>query len=177
MATVGQNFLTLKDWYSQQEGGKVTSTIIDLFVQSNTLLEDAITLECNDGTTHKTTVRNGLPEPEFRKFYQGVACQKGDYTQVTDETSMLDDYSLVDKKLADLNGNTNQFRLNEAEAHIQGMNNKVQTNIFYGNKGTNDAAFDGLATRYNKISAASAGFPDGVLGANILSSPTSSPIL
>ena len=46
---------------------------------------------------------------------------------------MLDDYSLVDKKLADLNGNTAQFRLNEAEAHIQGMNNKVQTNIFYGN--------------------------------------------
>jgi len=154
MATVGNTYLTLKDMYSQMEGdGKVTATIIDLFVQSNTLLEDAITLECNDGTSHKTTVRNGLPDPEFRKFYQGVKCQKGDYTQVTDTTSMLDDYSLVDKKLADLNGNTNQFRLNEAEAHIQGMNNKVQTNVFYGNQGQNDAAFDGLATRYNKISS------------------------
>lgn len=153
MATVGNTYLTLKDMYNQTEGGKVTATIIDLFVQSNALLEDAVTLECNDGTTHKTTVRNGLPEPEFRKFYQGVKCQKGDYTQVTDETAMLDDYSLVDKKLADLNGNTAQFRLNEAEAHIQGMNNKVQKNIFYGNKGTDAAAFDGLATRYNKISS------------------------
>ena len=163
MATVGNTYLTLKDMYSQMEGGQVTSTIIDLFAQSNVLLEDAVTLECNDGTSHKTTVRNGLPEPEFRKFYQGVKCQKGDYTQVTDDTSMLDDYSLVDKKLADLNGNTKQFRLNEAEAHIQGMNNKVQTNIFYGNRGTNDAAFDGLATRYNKISSTK-----GTIGYQIL---------
>lgn len=152
MATVGNTFLTLKDKYSQMEGGKVTATIIDLFAQSNTLLEDAITLPCNDGSTHKTTVRNGLPELEFRKFYQGVKCSKGDYTQITDSTSMLDDYSLVDKKLADLNEDKNQFRLNEAEAHIQAMNNKVQTNVFYGNKGVDDAAFDGLSVRYNKIS-------------------------
>ena len=32
MALVGKSYLNLKDWYSQQEGGKVTSTIIDLFV-------------------------------------------------------------------------------------------------------------------------------------------------
>ncbi len=154
MATVGNTYLTLKDMYSQMEGdGKVTATIIDLFVQSNTILEDAVTLPCNSGTFHKTTVRNGLPEPEFRKFYQGVKCQKGDYTQVTDATAMIDDYSLVDKKLADLNENKAQFRLNEAEAHIQGMNNKVQKNFFYGNKGKEDAAFDGLSVRYNKISS------------------------
>ena len=154
MATIGNTFLTLKDMYSQMEGdGSVTATIIDLFLQSNSILEDAVTLECNDGTSHKTTVRNGLPEPQFRKFYQGVPCQKGDTTQVTDTTAMLDDYSLVDKKLADLNGNTNQFRLNEAAAHIQGMNDVVQRNFFYGNKGKNDAAFDGLAIRYNDISS------------------------
>ena len=154
MATVGNTFPTLKDMYSQMEGdGKVTATIIDLFVKSNAILEDAVTLECNNGTSHKTTVRNGLPEPQFRKFYQGVKCQKGEYTPVEDDTAMLDDYSLVDKKLADLNGNTNQFRLNEAESHILGMNNTVQKNIFYGNKGKNSAAFDGLATRYNQISS------------------------
>lgn len=154
MATKGNTYPSLKDYYSQLEGdGKITSTLIDLFVKSNTMLEDAVTVECNDGTSHKTTVRNGLPEPEFRKFYQGVASTKGDYTPVTDTTAMLEDFSKVDKKLADLNGNTNQFRLNEADAHIQGMNNKVQENIIYGNKGKDAAAFDGLATRYNKISS------------------------
>ena len=131
MATIGKSYLTLKDMYSQMEGdGKVTATIIDLFKTSNVLLEDAIAVECNDGTSHKTTVRNGLPSPQFRNFYQGVECQKGDYTSVTDTTSMLDDYSLVDKKLADINGNTAQFRLNEAEAHIQGFTViKVKINL------------------------------------------------
>ena len=153
MATKGNTYPSLKDYYSQLEGdGKITSTIIDLFVQSNTILEDAIAIECNDGTNHKTTVRNGLPEPQFRKFYQGAKCTKGEYTTVTDGTAMLSDYSNVDKDLADLNGNTNQFRLNEADAHIQGMNNTVQENIIYGNKGKNASAFDGFATRYNQIS-------------------------
>lgn len=165
MATVGNTFLTLKDMYSQMEGdGKVTATIIDLFVQSNPMLEDAIAVECNDGTNHKTTVRNGLPEPQFRKFYQGVKNSKGEYTQVTDTVGMLSDYSNVDKELADLNGNTNQFRLNEATAHIQGMNNVVQENIIYGNKGKNSASFDGFATRYNTISTT-----PGDLGYQVLS--------
>lgn len=152
MSLVGKSYLNLKDHYAQQEGGQITSTIIDLFVKSGVLLEDAIAVECNDGTSHKTTVRNGLPEVEFRKFYQGTAPTKGEYTQVTDKTAMLDAYSVIDKKLADLNGNTAQFRLNEAQAFIQAMNDKVQTNVFYGNKNTNDSAFDGLSVRYNEIS-------------------------
>lgn len=164
MATIGKNFLTLKDMYSQMEGdGKVTAAIIDLFVSSNAILEDAIAVECNQGTSHKTTVRNGLPQPQFRKFYQGVECQKGDYTPVTDSTAMLDDYSEVDKKLADINGNTAQFRLNEAEAHIQGMNKTAKTNIFYGSKDKNASAFDGLATRYNKLST-----KEGELGYQVI---------
>ena len=53
MATIGKNFLTLKDMYSQMEGdGKVTAAIIDLFVSSNAILEDAIAVECNQGTSH-----------------------------------------------------------------------------------------------------------------------------
>ena len=164
MATIGQNYLTLKDMYAQMEGdGKVTAAIIDLFMSSNAILEDAIAVECNQGTSHKTTVRNGLPQPQFRQFYQGVECQKGDYTPVTDSTSMLDDYSEVDKKLADINGNTAQFRLNEAEAHIQGMNKTAKTNIFYGSKDKNASAFDGLATRYNKLST-----KEGELGYQVI---------
>ena len=153
MALMGETYLNLKDTLAQQENGTVTATIIDLFAESNVLMDDAIVMECNDGSSHKTTVRNGLPEVEFRKFYQGVKNTKGEYTQVTDTTSMLAAYSLIDKALADISKNPNQLRLNEADAHIQSMNNKVQTAFFYGNKKTEDAAFDGLATRYNNISA------------------------
>ena len=113
MALVGNTYLTLKDHFAQKENGKITNTIVDLLVQSNVLLEDAVVRECNEGSTHKTTVRNGLPEVEFRKFYQGVSASKGEYTQITDTTGMLEVYSQVDKALADLEGDTQQFRINE----------------------------------------------------------------
>ena len=80
MATIGQDYLTLKDMYAQMGAdGKVTAALIELFMTSNAILEDAIAVECNEGTSHKTTVRNGLPEIQFRNFYQGVKCTKGDY--------------------------------------------------------------------------------------------------
>ena len=152
MSVVGNTYLTLKDKFAQKENGRIATTIIDLLSQSNVILEDAVVRECNEGSTHKTTVRNGLPEVEFRKFYQGVASSKGEYTQITDTTGMLEVYSQVDKSLADLEGDTQQFRMNEAQAFLESMNNTVQENIFYGSKATNPAGFDGLAVRYNKIS-------------------------
>ena len=152
MATVGNTYLTLKDKFAQKENGKIATTIVDLLAQSNVLIEDAVVRECNEGSTHKTTVRNGLPEVEFRKFYQGVSASKGEYTQITDTTGMLEVYSQVDKSLADLEGDTDQFRMNEAQAFLESMNNTVQENIFYGSKATNPAGFDGLSVRYNKIS-------------------------
>ncbi len=152
MGVVGNTYLTLKDKLAQKEGGKITNTIIDLLAQSNEILEDAVVRECNNGSSHKTTVRNGLPDLEFRQFYQGVSCSKGEYTQVTDTTGMLEAYSQVDKALADLEDDTNQFRLNEATGFIEAMNKTVSENLFYGVKATNPAGFDGLATRYGKIS-------------------------
>lgn len=152
MAVIGNTYLTLKDKLAQTENGRAATAIVDLLAQSNALIEDAIVRECNEGSTHKTTVRNGLPEVEFRKFYQGVASSKGEYTQITDTTGMLEVYSQVDKSLADLEGDTQQFRMNEAQAFLESMNNTVQHNIFYGSKATNPAGFDGLSPRYNKIS-------------------------
>ena len=153
MATVGETYLTLKDKFSQMEDGKITNTVIDLLSMSTPLIEDAVVVECNNGANHKTTVRNGLPEVEFREFYGGVPCSKGSYTQISDATGMLEVYSEVDKKLADLNADKEQFRLNESQGFLEAMTQRVEREIFYGNKKTNPAGFDGLANRYNKISS------------------------
>jgi len=154
MATVGNTYLTLKDKLAiKTDGINGPAGIISILAQTNTIIEDAAVRECNEGSTHKTTVRNGLPEVEFRKFYQGVSSSKGDYTQITDSTGMLEVYSQVDKALADLENDSDAFRANEAQAFLESMSNTVQENIFYGSKATNPAGFDGLAVRYNKISA------------------------
>ena len=48
MATKENTFPTLKDYYSQLEGGEITATIIDMNVSANPMLEDAVVIECND---------------------------------------------------------------------------------------------------------------------------------
>lgn len=162
---VGDTYLTLKDKYAQTENGKVTATIIDLLSMTTPIVEDAVVKECNSGAVHKTTVRNGLPEVEFRQFYDGVPCSKGNYTQVTDATGMLEAYSEVDKSLADLNADTNQFRLNESQGFLEAMTQRLEREFFYGNKKTNPAGFDGLANRYNKISSDSKSIGSRVIDA------------
>ena len=50
--------------------------------------------------------------------------------QVTDSIGMLETYAEVDKSLADLNGNTDEFRLSEDRAFIEAMNQAMAQTLF-----------------------------------------------
>jgi hypothetical protein len=65
----------------------------------------------------------------------------------------LEAYAEVDKKLADLNGNTAAFRLSEDRAHIEGMNQEFASTLFYGNEATAPEEFTGFGPRFNDQSA------------------------
>ena len=131
-------------------------TIVELLGQSNEILDDMVFQEANGTTGHRTTVRTGLPAPTWRKLYGGVQPTKSTTAQITDSMGMLEAYAEVDKALADLNGNTNEFRLSEDRAHIEGMSQEMADTLFYGNEGTEPEAFTGLAPRYNSLSAGNA---------------------
>ncbi len=150
---VGTNYLTLADLAKREfgENDKETS-IIDLLSQTNTLLEDANVVECNNGTSHKSVIRTGLPSATWRKLYGGVAPSKSTTAQVTDSCGMLEAYSEVDKDIADMAKAKEQFLLDEASAFLEAMNQECQDNIFYGNLGTSPEKFDGLAVRFGNIS-------------------------
>ena len=70
---------------------------------------------------------------------------------------MLEAYAEVDKALADLNGNTADFRLSEDRAHIEGMNQEMAQTLIYGNAGTEPEAFMGFGPRFNDQSAENGG--------------------
>ncbi|MGD9156927.1 MAG: hypothetical protein PVG39_00845 [Desulfobacteraceae bacterium] len=123
----------------------------ELLTQYNPILEDIPLVEGNLPTGHRVTVRNGLPTPVWRKFYQGVTPTKGKTTQVDDTIGMCEDYGEVDKDLADLNGNTSEFRLQEDTAHIEGMSQELASTIFYGDTDVDPEKFNGLAPRYDAI--------------------------
>src|SRR5690606_33519005 len=153
MATLAVSNPTLLDLAKMLDPDGKIAAVVEILNQTNEILDDMTWVEGNLPTGHRTTVRTGLPAPTWRKLYGGVQPTKGNTAQVTDNCGMLEAYAEVDKALADLNGNTNEFRLNEDRAHIEGMNQELAETLFYGNEGTEPEAFTGLAPRYNDLSA------------------------
>jgi hypothetical protein len=154
MATIGSNVLTLADWAKRLDPEGKTSTIVELLSQTNEILEDMLWKEGNLPTGERTTVRTGLPSAAWRLLNQGVQPSKSTTAQIDEACGMLEAWSEVDKDLAMLNGNTSSFRLSEAQAFIEAMNQEMAQTVFYGNSGTAPEEFTGLAARYSSLSAA-----------------------
>lgn len=149
MATLGSNVLTLADWAKRLDpDGKVPS-IVELLSQTNQLLDDMLWMEGNLPTGHRTTVRTGLPTVAWRLLNQGVQPSKSTTAQIDEQCGMLEAWSEVDKDLAMLNGNTAAFRLSEAQAFIEAMNQEMAQTLFYGNSGIAAEEFTGLSVRYS----------------------------
>jgi hypothetical protein len=144
--------------------GKVQA-IAELLNQTNEVLDDMLWKEGNLITGEKTTVRTGLPSATWRKLNYGVQPTKSTTKQITDACGMLEAYAEVDKKLADLNGNTPEFRLSEDRAFLEGMNQTMALTLFYGDTSVNPERYMGLSPRYSLTTASS--------GANILSAGAS----
>lgn len=151
--TIGNTAPTLIDLASRMTKDGNIDVIVEMLAETNEIIQDIPMVEANDGTTHKTTVRSGLPTVAWRLLNYGVQPSKSTTVPVKDSTGMLESYAEVDKALADLNGNTNEFRLSEDRAFIEAMNQSYADTLIYGNVGTNPERFHGLAPRYSLKSA------------------------
>jgi hypothetical protein len=161
--TVGGSALTYADWAKRMDDGYRVAMIIELLSQTNEILEDMLVVEGNLPTGHKTTVRTGLPQATWRVLNTGVPNAKSTTAQITDACGNLETYSVIDKDVADLNGNTAEFRLSEVKAFLEGMSQQVAATIIYGNQSVNPERFTGLAPRYSTKTAASAATAANVL--------------
>jgi hypothetical protein len=157
MATLSSTALTLAEWATRLDSGGKPAAVIEMLGQTNEMLTDMLWMQCNDGTAHKTTVRTGIPQATWRLLNYGVAKAKSTTAQVKDATGMLETYSDIDKSLADLNGNTAEFRMGEDMAFIEGMNQQMQATVIYGSTLTSPERFTGLTPRFNAIAGAASG--------------------
>ena len=154
MPTVGQTFLTLADLYKRTDTKGVVQDIIELMAETNPILDDAIVKECNEGATHLTTMRTGLPSATFRKLYKGTQPSKSTTKQVRDTVGMAEAWSEVDAKLIELAGaDGRKVRLTEATAFIEALNQAMAQRIFYGNTVTDPEEFLGLSPRFSSLGA------------------------
>lgn len=152
MATLTATNPTLLDFAQAQDPDGSIAGVVEILNQTNEVIPDISFVEGNLPTGHRTVIRTGLPGVTWRKMYQGVQPDKSQRAQVTESCGMLEAYNEVDKALADLNNNTNEFRLSEARAQLEAMSQELATTIFYGNIATNPERFEGLSTRYNSLS-------------------------
>src|SRR6266481_7030960 len=163
MAIIGNVALTYADWAKRMDDGYHVASIIELLSQTNEILDDMIVMEGNLPTGHKTTVRTGLPQATWRLLNQGVPNAKSTTAQITDTCGNLETYAVIDKDIADLNGNTAQFRLSEVKAFLEGMSQQVAASVIYGNQHVNPERFTGFAPRYSTLTTANSQTANNVL--------------
>jgi hypothetical protein len=163
MAVLGATYLTLADWAKRVEDDGRMSIIVDLLSQTNEMMDDMLWAEGNQTDGFKTTVRTGLPSGTWRMLYQGVTPGKSTTAQITERTGNLEAYSVIDKDLADLNGNTSEFRLGEDAAFYEGMTQQMQAAVLYSNSLATPAQIMGLAPRYNTLNTSNAETANNVI--------------
>lgn len=153
MAVKGGNALTLTDWAKRQDPNGKPARIVEMLSQTNEILDDMLWLEGNLPTGHRTTTRTGLPRGAWRALNAGIPSEKSTTAQIDETCSLLEALGVVDEKLAELNGNTAEFRLSENAAFIEGLNQTMATAVFYSNSLLDPNTPLGLSPRYNDSTA------------------------
>ena len=126
MATIGNLAITYADWAKRMDDNYKVANIIEILSQTNEILDDMLVMEGNLPTGHKTTIRTGLPQATWRLLNAGVPNAKSTTAQIVDTCGNLETYAVIDKDIADLNGNTADFRLSEVRAFLEGMSQQLR---------------------------------------------------
>lgn len=153
MPTIGNMYPTLTDVAKRLDPDGKVAKVVEMLAQQNEMLAEMPFYEGNLPTGHRTTVRTGLPAAAWRLFNQGVQPTKSTTAQVDEACGMLEAWGQIDKDLAMLNGNTAEYRATEAVAHVESMNQEMQSTVFYGNASVAPEEFTGLTVRYSDINA------------------------
>jgi hypothetical protein len=156
MSANASNVMTLTDWAKGMNPDGSVAQVIELLSTTNELLDDMPFMEGNLPTGTRVTVRTGLPDVYWRLINQGVPSSKSTKAQVDESTGMLEAWSEVDTELIKLNGNSAAYRMSEARAFIEAMNQEMAYTTVYGNGSTDPEEFNGLAVRYSDLSATNA---------------------
>lgn len=159
MATIGDTYYNLADYFrSMSPDGSIEADIVEILAQLTPIIQDAVTIEANNGTSHIHTVRDTLPTVTWGRLYQGVAPSKSGRSQVTDTTGFVEGLSSIDQRLLELAGpKADALRLSEARGFLEAMALEAEQTIFYGDTISTPEEFKGLSARANAIGAGTYG--------------------
>lgn len=147
MSTLSAARPTLIDHARAHNNGRILK-VAEVLQQYNDILDDIVFVKANQATGHVMGIRSSKPTPSFRLINQGVVPQKATSAQITESIGMLEDRNQIDIALADLNGNTEAFRMGQDKPMMEGMADKMAATLIRGDVSTAPAEFNGLESRY-----------------------------
>ena len=153
MAGIGAKFYDIIDSMKSKDPDGTMADVIEMLMKKNPMLEDAYAIQCNNGTTHRHTIRTGLPTVAWGKLYKGITQSKSTKAQVDDTTGFVEGLSTIDKRVLKLEPNPGAARLQEADAFLEAIAQEVQTKMLYANSNSAPEEFMGLAPRFNDTTA------------------------
>lgn len=163
MATLTPGAFTYAEWALRHDPDGKISTVVDMLSQSNQILEDMLTVECQSGNAYEYTQVVKLPTPSRRSYNQGIAPTLAGVAKLTATCSEYADLVRFDRSLAELGGNLNELRTQEDNLHMEGLSQLVASDLFYGNRTSDPTQFSGLANIYNTVSSATSAIAKNVI--------------
>lgn len=131
--------------------------IAEMLSQSVVVAEDMPVMEASEIGGHEFVFRTSIPAGAWRQYNMGIPYSKSTTGKSRVGLGSLEDYSQVDRMLAEDSGDIDQFRENEDVAFLEGMGQTMEQTLFYGNTTATPAEFMGLAPFYNTIANAQNG--------------------
>ena len=151
MALLGGQILNFADIQKRMDPKGMPAKIAELLAQSTPIVNDILWKPSNLPTSHRSTIRTGLPTVNLRRLNQGSAASKSTTAQIEDGMSLLDAWSHVDAKVLELSGYPMQMRFGEGRSFIEAMGQKFENLFFYGDETDDDREFNGLQPRYTSL--------------------------
>jgi hypothetical protein len=113
-------------------------------------------MEGNLDTGHRVVAETGLPEVAYKMLNAGVVPSVGNQIQYDETCGQAVSWMKIDRDLANRGGNAPAYRMSKWPKYMESMMQTFANRMFYGNVGSEPAAFTGLAPRYSSLSAGNA---------------------
>jgi hypothetical protein len=156
---------TYSEWAARRDADGKISALVNLMSQQNSILNDMLAAECQTGNVFEYTQVVKLPTPQRRAYNQGVVRTMAAVAKQVTTAVEYADWATIDASLARLGDQLQEQRAQEDFLHMEGMNQKIASDIFYSNRATDPLAFTGLANIYNTVNPATSGIAANVIDA------------
>lgn len=140
---------TIADVLSRTDAAHKQMYIAEMLSQSICLYDDLAMIEASEISGHEFAFRTSIPAGFWRQANQGTPYSKSTTGKSRVGIGTLEDYSQVDRLIAEESGSIEEFREGEDVAFLEGMGQTIEQTGWYGNTNALPAEFMGLSTMFN----------------------------